>query len=52
VPPAAPIDPADLPSPDLSVLPLREETEFDGDHHPFALGLPDPRPAMRIVRDF
>jgi hypothetical protein len=50
-PPSEPVDPAKLPSPDLSLLPPRAEVEYD-DGRPFALGLPRPRPAIRIVREF
>jgi hypothetical protein len=51
-PPSSPVDPHDLPKPDLSLFPLPEETTYDAEQHPFVLGLPTPRPVVRIVRDF
>lgn len=51
-PPPPPVDPQLLEKPDLFLFPLREEIEYDAEQHPFALGLPDPRPVIRIVRDF
>lgn len=51
-PPSSPVDPHDLPKPDLSLFPLPEEITYDAERHPFVLGLPTPRPVVRIVRDF